>query len=142
MELLARPVVLMLDEPTSGLSSADTEKVVEELRKLADNGCTVIATIHQPPPHVFAMFDYLAVVDSDAVRLKKRGEPGRLIFFGKTTEATEHFQALDHSGRSRQLEGGDAVLEAIEKNPQLTSADWERAFESSPIYAHRVSGGR
>lgn len=48
MELLTDPKVLFLDEPTSGLSSEDTLQVMKVLRKLADDGRTIILTIHQP----------------------------------------------------------------------------------------------
>jgi ABC-type multidrug transport system permease subunit len=46
VELLSRPPILFLDEPTSGLDPLAEFKVMELLRGLADNGCTVVCTTH------------------------------------------------------------------------------------------------
>jgi ABC transport system ATP-binding/permease protein len=46
VELLNRPPILFLDEPTSGLDPLAEFKVMELLRSLADNGCTVVCTTH------------------------------------------------------------------------------------------------
>jgi ABC-type multidrug transport system ATPase subunit len=140
MELLADPTVLLLDEPTSGLSSSDTERVVRTLDQLASEGRTLILTIHQPPPHVFKMFDFLAVVDNHTVRLTPPPppEPGRLIYYGPAAEGSPFFQANDTSGESARLQGGDAVLEAIEKNPGRTTREWQQIFEKTPTYRRHI----
>ncbi len=46
VELLNHPPILFLDEPTSGLDPLAEFKVMELLRGLADNGCTVVCTTH------------------------------------------------------------------------------------------------
>jgi ABC-type multidrug transport system ATPase subunit len=76
-ELLTRPELLCLDEPTSGLSADDAELVVRQLRALADAGITVIVTVHQPPPKVFALFQHLVLM----------GQGGRVLYSGPVTEA-------------------------------------------------------
>ena len=52
MELVTGCKVLLLDEPTSGLSSHDSAELMQTLRNLADKGCAVILTIHQPARRV------------------------------------------------------------------------------------------
>ena len=47
------PPVLIFDEPTSGLDSFKALQIVKLLKKLADQGKTVISTIHQPSSESF-----------------------------------------------------------------------------------------
>jgi ABC-type multidrug transport system ATPase subunit/ABC-type multidrug transport system permease subunit len=63
LELLTEPSLLCLDEPTSGLASEDAANVMRLLRKLADQGRTILITIHQPSLQVYRKLDnvlYLA----------------------------------------------------------------------------------
>ena len=46
-QLLADLSVLFLDEPTSGLDAASAMVVCKLLRQMADQGITVVATLHQ-----------------------------------------------------------------------------------------------
>lgn len=46
IELLARPRMLLLDEPTSGLDQGKDRQVMEVLRDVAREGCTVICVTH------------------------------------------------------------------------------------------------
>jgi ABC-type multidrug transport system ATPase subunit len=78
-ELLARPELFFLDEPTSGLDPARGAELMRTLRKLADDGTTVIITTHNP---------------ADADRCDKvavLAVGGRLAFFGTPAQAREHF---------------------------------------------------
>ena len=52
----------MSTQPTSGLDARAALLVVKTLRKITDQGRTVVATIHQPSSAVFEMF-----VSSDIV---------------------------------------------------------------------------
>jgi ABC-type multidrug transport system ATPase subunit len=56
VELSASPSILFLDEPTTGLDARSALLVVKLLRKIADQGRTICATIHQPSSAVFDMF--------------------------------------------------------------------------------------
>ena len=47
-ELASSPSVLFLDEPTSGLDSRGALLVMRAMKRIADTGRTVCATIHQP----------------------------------------------------------------------------------------------
>ncbi|OQR96646.1 ATP-binding Cassette (ABC) Superfamily [Thraustotheca clavata] len=81
-ELLTNPSILFVDEPTSGLDSFMAESVVHELQKLANEGRTVIATIHQPSSQIFAMFDMLYLLTN-----------GRTIYYGKANQTVDYFKA-------------------------------------------------
>lgn len=47
VELAASPSIVFLDEPTSGLDARSAALVVKLLRKIASQGRTICATIHQ-----------------------------------------------------------------------------------------------
>jgi len=59
VELITNPSVVLLDEPTSGLDSFAASELIKELKKLAQKGCIVCCTIHQPSSEVFSMFDHV-----------------------------------------------------------------------------------
>ena len=59
IELLAQPAVLLVDEPTSGLDAKMAHSVVSILRRIAQSGKTVVATVHQPSARLFRQFDAL-----------------------------------------------------------------------------------
>ena len=56
-QVLTNPALLFCDEPTSGLDSFMAENIVQNLKKLANKGKTIICTIHQPSSQVYALFD-------------------------------------------------------------------------------------
>ncbi|EFJ31332.1 ATP-binding cassette transporter [Selaginella moellendorffii] len=82
LELLLRPHLLFLDEPTSGLDSASAFFVTKTLQKLARDGRTVLASIHQPSSEVFALFDDLFLLAN-----------GRTVYFGESRSAHQYFSA-------------------------------------------------
>eukprot|EP01053_Blabericola_migrator_P003700 Blabericola_migrator_1__3699@NODE_2106_length_3266_cov_113_884026_g1334_i0_p1_GENE_NODE_2106_length_3266_cov_113_884026_g1334_i0NODE_2106_length_3266_cov_113_884026_g1334_i0_p1_ORF_typecomplete_len520_score76_63ABC_tran/PF00005_27/2e29ABC2_membrane/PF01061_24/2_7e03ABC2_membrane/PF01061_24/1_7e08AAA_21/PF13304_6/5_4e07AAA_15/PF13175_6/0_0016AAA_15/PF13175_6/0_42SMC_N/PF02463_19/1_6SMC_N/PF02463_19/0_087AAA_29/PF13555_6/0_00032AAA_22/PF13401_6/0_0013RsgA_GTPase/PF03193_16/0_0012PduVEutP/PF10662_9 len=65
--LLSDPSLLLLDEPTSGLDASLAFDLTKQLHHLAKDGKTVIATIHQPRPEVFRMFDSLMLLNEGSV---------------------------------------------------------------------------
>lgn len=82
LELIREPSILFVDEPTSGLSSADTEKVINLLKRQTFKGKLVIANIHQPSSDIFKMFDKLLVMD----------QGGRIIYYGHPISAVTYFK--------------------------------------------------
>lgn len=81
VELLTAPRLFFLDEPTSGLDPVTAAGVVRLLRRLADDGTTVILTTHN-------------VADLDACdRIVFLASDGSLAFTGSADEALDHFGA-------------------------------------------------
>jgi ABC-type multidrug transport system ATPase subunit len=76
VELVSNPSIIFLDEPTSGLDSRSASIVMRGLKRIADTGRAVCATIHQPSIAIFDSFDSLLLL--------KRG--GEVVFFGELGE--------------------------------------------------------
>ena len=83
IELVTDPGLLFLDEPTTGLDSKSALDVASVLKKLAENGRTVITTIHSPSAEIMAKFDKVICLC--------RGE---IIFDGPPAEIVSHFQSI------------------------------------------------
>lgn len=127
MELLTDPLILFLDEPTSGLSSEDALMVMQLLRKLADDGKTIIISIHQPSLEVFRLMDNLIVVGRDAGASK---QPGELVYYGPAyPEAVEFFNPQGIAGLARGAEPSpDEVLRGLKKQPV---SFWTKKYAAS-----------
>ncbi|XP_062209937.1 ABC transporter G family member 22-like isoform X2 [Phragmites australis] len=82
-EILINPSLLFLDEPTSGLDSTTALRIVQLLHDIAEDGKTVITTIHQPSSRLFHKFDKLILLGK-----------GSLLYFGKASEAMTYFQTI------------------------------------------------
>ncbi|KAJ2950123.1 hypothetical protein O0L34_g11470 [Tuta absoluta] len=64
LELVTDPPVMFFDEPTSGLDSSISKSMVYLLHLLAQQGRTVVATMHQPSSALLAMVDRLYTIVS------------------------------------------------------------------------------
>ncbi|KAH7322700.1 pleiotropic drug resistance protein [Stachybotrys elegans] len=62
VQLLSNPSVLFLDEPTTGLDATSAFQLIRTLKKLAQEGRTIITTIHQPRSEIWDLFDNLVVL--------------------------------------------------------------------------------
>ena len=83
VELLSDPNLLFLDEPASGLDPGTERNLMRSLRKMADEGKTVILVTHSTLQ--------LSICDKIAFM----GKGGRLCFFGSCDEALEFFRVTD-----------------------------------------------
>lgn len=143
MELLTDPPILVLDEPTSGLSSTDALAVIQLLRSLADQGKTIIVTIHQPSVDAFCLFDAVAVIARDG----STRQVGRLTYFGRAwPDAVTFFEPLDaghaHPGPRPQAAREppatvDGLLRGLATRPV---AEWVRRWEGSAARSIWVLG--
>jgi len=81
VEMVSNPKILFLDEPTSGLDSFTANKIVKLLVKFAEEGKTVIATIHQPSSGTFKLFPSLLLMMD-----------GNTIYHGSSMESVDYFK--------------------------------------------------
>jgi ABC-type multidrug transport system ATPase subunit len=105
-ELLSRPTVLLLDEPTSGLDPASAGDVLAALRRLADQGVTVVMATHDPQQLLLC----------DQVVLVRRG--GHVAFHGTPAAAVDRFGDPDLAGAYRRL--GDPGPDPTDDAPPST----------------------
>ncbi|KAG6405558.1 hypothetical protein SASPL_133148 [Salvia splendens] len=78
-ELIASPSVIFADEPTTGMA----EKVMETLRQLAQDGHTVICSIHQPRGSVYAKFDDIVLLTEGSLVYAGPARDEALAYFSK-----------------------------------------------------------
>ncbi|KAG0682730.1 hypothetical protein C6P41_003495 [Kluyveromyces marxianus] len=82
IQLLTNPSILLLDEPTSGLDSFTSSTIIELLKKLCNQGKTIILTIHQPRAEVFADFGNVLLLAKGG-RVAYNGEPLAMVEYFK-----------------------------------------------------------
>ena len=114
VELLTEPAQLFLEEPTIGLDPAQGAEVMRRLRRLCDNGTTVVLTTQNP----------LDAVRCDKVAVLATG--GHLAFFGTPDAACDYFAA-------------DSLDEIYERLAGLgdPAAAWSRRF---PQFSRTIPG--
>jgi ABC transport system ATP-binding/permease protein len=111
VELLADPKLFFLDEPTSGLDPGLDKKMMQLLRRLADDGRTVVLVTHATSN--ITLCDRVAFL----------GLGGNLCYFGPPAEARDFFQveSEDFSDIYIKLETADDVMnqaESFQKSAQ------------------------
>lgn len=83
VELLSRPTILFLDEPTSPLDPESIKEFLDSLRKLAENGTTIIMVTHKPEDLYYAdKIIFLAAKGFMVHHGQLNGEKGLLTKFG------------------------------------------------------------
>ena len=87
IQILTDPRVLLLDEPTSGLDAFTASSIMDVLRGLAQEGRTLILTIHQSRSDLFKHFGHVLL-------LARGGFP---VYAGAGSDMLEHFSSLGHS---------------------------------------------
>ena len=99
VELISSPSLIFLDEPTSGLDSQSAYELVMILRSLAESGCTIVCTIHQPSSEVFALFQEVVFV-----------RYGHVVYDGKVEEVIGHFETENHTCKKQTNPADFAML--------------------------------
>ena len=84
VQILTDPRVLLLDEPTSGLDAFTASSIMEVLQGLAQEGRTLILTIHQSRSDLFKQF-------GNVLLLARGGSP---VYAGNAAGLLPHFDAL------------------------------------------------
>ena len=118
VELLADPKLFFLDEPTSGLDPGLDKKMMQLLRKLADQGRTIILVTHAT--------GNITLCD----RIVFLGRGGQLCYFGPPKEAFQFFNITtgDFSDIYNQLETNEANVKQCRDR-----------FAESPYYQRYIS---
>jgi ABC-type multidrug transport system ATPase subunit/CRP-like cAMP-binding protein len=110
VELLTRPRVFFLDEPTSGLDPATETHMMQIMRKLADDGSTMLVTTHATKN----------VLMCDKVVFLARG--GYLAFAGSPQRALQYFGSQDFDEIYLRLES------------EASPGEWAERFRASADY--------
>lgn len=84
VEFVADPSLFILDEPDSGLDGVMARDLMQELRKIADQGKIVLVITHTPD-RVVDLFDKVIVLAKNSSRT------GQLAFYGTIPEAKNFF---------------------------------------------------
>ena len=105
------------------------------LRKLADDGRTIILTIHQPSLEAYQLLDHLVLMAKDA----NKPEPGRLGYFGPAYPDAVNF--FNPNGVPNLKSGTDPspdeVLRGLGKKP---ASEWVETYKSSNYFDTYVEG--
>jgi ABC-type multidrug transport system ATPase subunit/predicted metal-binding membrane protein len=123
VELLTKPGLFFLDEPTSGLDPGTETALMQLMRRLADQGRTIILITHATKNVMLA----------DKVIFLARG--GYLAWFGPPEEALEYFDRYrnERDRRAGKIEFDE--IYAILDNPSLGKpADWAQRFRENEAY--------
>jgi len=118
VELLTKPGLFFLDEPTSGLDPGNETALMQLMRRLADQGRTIVLVTHATKNVMLA----------DKVLFLARG--GYLAWFGPPNEALEYFNQYraERDKRSGKMEFDE--IYAILDEPTLGSAEeWAHRFQ-------------
>ena len=115
VELLTKPGLFYLDEATSGLDPGTESQMMRLLRKLADDGHTILLVTHATKN----------VMLCDQVIFLAAG--GNLAFFGPPDEALKHFEINDF----------DEIYEKLED--ELSPEEWAERYRQSDAYRRFVA---
>ncbi len=129
LELMREPSILFIDEPTSGLSSADSEKVVQLLKRQTFKSKLIFANIHQPSSDVFKLLDKLLVMD----------QGGRVIYYGNPVDAITYFKRMNNYVDAEESEcmvcgniNTDQILRNVEARVVDVNGRLTRKRKTSP----------
>jgi ABC transport system ATP-binding/permease protein len=109
-ELLADPKLIYLDEATSGLDPGLEKKMMHTLRRMADEGRTVVLITHATDN----------IVQTDHVAFLSQG---RLVYFGPSKEALDFFEVDEFAD----------IYEKIERSGE----QWRQTFEQVKPESHQ-----
>ena len=127
VELLTKPRLFFLDEPTSGLDPGTEYEMMKLLRRLADQGRTVMLVTHATKN----------VMLCDKVIFLARG--GHLAFFGAPEKALDYFNEYrtTREQREKPMEFDDIYI-VLNDEKRGTPEDWGNRYKQSDVYRSMV----
>jgi ABC-type multidrug transport system ATPase subunit/pSer/pThr/pTyr-binding forkhead associated (FHA) protein len=124
-ELLAQPSLFFLDEPTSGLDPGLEKKMMYDLKRLADQGRTIVLVTHATTN--IEQCDYVAFMAK-----------GRLAYYGPPKEAPKFFDSQDFADIYQKLSYEINPERGVQPLPELKAEYQEYAAASN---TRKVSAG-
>ncbi len=123
VELLTKPGLFFLDEPSSGLDPGTETALMHLMRRLADQGRTIILITHATKN----------VMLSDKVVFLARG--GYLAWFGPPDAALKYFDQFrsERDRRARSMEF-DEIYAVLDDPSKGKAEEWARRFAESSHY--------
>jgi pSer/pThr/pTyr-binding forkhead associated (FHA) protein/ABC-type multidrug transport system ATPase subunit len=127
VELLTKPGLFFLDEPTSGLDPGTETALMQLMRRLADQGRTIILITHATKNVMLA----------DKVVFLARG--GYLAWFGPPNEALGYFDQYrsERDRRAGPMEF-DQIYNLLDDPANGTPADWGERYRKHPVHQEFV----
>ena len=123
VELLTKPGLFFLDEPTSGLDPGTETALMQLMRRLADQGRTIILITHATKNVMLA----------DKVIFLARG--GYLAWFGPPDEALEYFDQYrsERDRRAGKIEF-DQIYAILDNSINGKPAEWAQRYREYKAY--------
>ncbi|XP_057734528.1 ABC transporter G family member 7 [Arachis stenosperma] len=141
-ELLASPSVIFADEPTTGLDAFQAEKVVETLQQLAQDGHTVICSIHQPRGSVYSKFDDIVLLTEGSLVYAGPAHDEPLAYFSKFGyHCPDHVNPAEFLADliSVDYSSADSVYSSRKRIDGLVESFSQRLSTSFIIYATPIT---
>ena len=85
-QILTNPSVILLDEPTSGLDAFSTHSVIDVLLRLAQEGRTIIMSLHQSRSDLFSCFGNILLLARE----------GYSVYAGPANQMVDYFATQGH----------------------------------------------
>lgn len=127
VELLTRPSLFFLDEPTSGLDPGTETTFMHLMRRLADQGRTIILVTHATKN----------VMLSDKVVFLARG--GHVAWYGPPDEALTYFdQYRSESERRINSMEFDAIYSILDNPQKGKGSEWAQRYQADPAYGKYI----
>ena len=127
VELLTKPGLFFLDEPTSGLDPGTETALMQLMRRLADQGRTIVLITHATKN----------VMLGDKVIFLARG--GYLAWFGPPEEALEYFDQYrpERNRRAGAMEF-DEIYAVLDDSSMGSPDEWAKRYRENIAYKKYV----
>ena len=128
VELLTKPGLFFLDEPTSGLDPGTETALMQLMRRLADQGRTIILITHATKNVMLA----------DKVIFLARG--GYLAWFGPPDEALAYFDQYrsERDRRAGKIEF-DEIYAILDDQSKGRAEDWAKRYGEGRAYKEYIA---